>query len=471
MDLHIGQIIQKEVERQGIPVEVFAKSINRERTTAYGIFARKYPDTALIELISKALKKNIFELAAKEMDETLQQEKAISSGDGEYLDSVDRTRRWFEKEYPDHLLFCHENFYTRDEIKEVLTDFFKDTTVKPLLIIEVGYTFCCAEVVRQMAQEFYGTNGCAVCPKDLNNVVKLRSLPKHVFIDYVDQNSYGSEEGVEQRLSSVYQAQQDMKKHIVCILHVETENEKFEAFSLWKDQFFITEYVWNRKSLLSWAIDSGQHQKLIDYIRYAKPGCLGTDYGVPADYPTRHAYTQQDFEFVTYCLDHNMDINPLIYHHRPISFAEEVSRFDKDYKPSEPTDYKPTPASRTLSMDLDINGEEFSETITLSADQAAVLIYLYEQAVKGPLNDLDEDDVNEQFFPWLQENHPELAEAIITQTEKELENRLNIGDFNDTEPYREYLYCVPPSSEEDGWWLAEGNEYKFYLGDLPARII
>ncbi len=54
---------------------------------------------------------------------------------------------------------------------------------------------------------------------------------------------------------------------------------------------------------------------------------------------------------------------------------------------------------------------------------------------------------------------------------KELENRLNIGDFNDTEPYREYLYCVPPSSEEDGWWLAEGNEYKFYLGDLPARII
>ena len=53
MDLHIGQIIQKEVERQGIPVEVFAKSINRERTTVYGIFARKYPDTALIELISK----------------------------------------------------------------------------------------------------------------------------------------------------------------------------------------------------------------------------------------------------------------------------------------------------------------------------------------------------------------------------------------------------------------------------------
>ena len=121
-------------------------------------------------------------------------------------------------------------------------------------------------------------------------------------------------------------------------------------------------------------------------------------------------------------------------------------------------------------MDLDINGEEFSETITLSADQAAVLVYLYEQAVKGPLKDLDEDGVNEQFFPWLQENHPELAEAIITQTEKELENRLNVGDFNDTEPYRERLYCVPPSSEDDGWWLAEGNEYKFYLGNLPERI-
>jgi hypothetical protein len=470
MDIHIGQIIQKEVERQGIPIEVFAKRINRERTTVYGIFGRQWVDTVLVDLISKALKKNIFELIAKEMDETLKQEAAKNTGEGEYLDSVDRTRRWFEKEYPDHLLFCHENFYTRDEIKEVLTDFFKNTTVKPLLIIEVGYTFCCAEVVRQAAQEIYGTNGCAVCPKDLSNVVRLRSLPKRAFVDYVDKNSYGSEEGVEQRLSSVYQAQQDMKKHIVCILHVETEYEKFAAFSLWKDQFFITEYVWNRKSLLSWAIDSGQHQKLIDYIRYCKEtSCLGKDYGVPTDYPTRHAYNQQDFEFVTYCLDHNMNINPLVNRHRPISFAEEVSRFDKDYKPS--PGYEPLPVTRTLNMDLDINGEEFSESIGLSVDEAAVLIYLYKQAVKGPLKDLDEDGINEQFFPWLQENHPELADSIISHTEKELTSRLNVGDFNETGPYREYLYCIPPSSPDDGWCLDEGNEYKFYLGDLPERIV
>ena len=59
MDIHIGQIIQKEVERQGIPIEVFAKRINRERTTVYGIFGRQWVDTVLVDLISKALKNQV----------------------------------------------------------------------------------------------------------------------------------------------------------------------------------------------------------------------------------------------------------------------------------------------------------------------------------------------------------------------------------------------------------------------------
>jgi hypothetical protein len=314
-----------------------------------------------------------------------------------------------------------------------------------------------------MAQVYFGNKGYAVCPKALNNVVALRSVPQPVLSDYIDKNGYGSEEAIENRLSDIYQAQQDLKKHFVGILHVESQDEKYVALDMWKDQFLIAEYIWNRNSLLSWAIDSKQNPQLIDYIRYHKMEYgKEPDLGVDAHYPTNHAYSQQDFEYVSECLKKNMDIDPFKGHYRPMRFAKEVANFDKNKKD---TGYKPISLKRTVGIGLSVNGCDIDEGIELPYDDVATLVYIYDQAVKGPLKGLDEDALDEQFFPWLQENHPILANVIIEATEEALENRMTMDDDDD------YYKSIINHYRIDDWWsLNDDNDIKYYLGSFPERV-
>ena len=463
MAVHIGEIIQKEVERLQWSEDYFADKIGTTRSNVYNIYKRPNFNTDQLRKISKELGINILQLVAKEMEE----EMAKSAGEGEFLDSVGELRRDLEKENPGMRIIGGDDITReREEMKQVLEEYFKKPHVKPLLIIEVGYTFCAVEVVKQMAQDYFGNKGYAVCPKTLNNVVALRSVPQPVLSDYIDMNGYGSEEAIEHRLSDIYQAQQDTKKHYVCILHVESPYEKYEALDLWKGQFLVTEYKWNRNSLLSWAIDTKQHPQLIDYIRYHKMEYgKEPDLGVDAFYPTNHAYSQQDFEYVSECLEKNMDINPLRDHYRPMRFAKEVANFDKNKKD---TGYKPISLKRTVGIGLSVNGCDIDEGIELPYDDVATLVYIYDQAVKGPLKDLDEDGLDEQFFPWLQENHPILANVIIDATEEALENRMGMDDDDDY--YKGIIYHHRPSSMDDWWSLADGNEIKYYLGGFPDRV-
>ena len=465
MAVHIGEIIQKEVERQGLSEEFFADKIGTTRSNVYNIYKRQHFDTDQLRKISKVLNKNILLLVAQEMED----EMAKSAGEGEFLDSVGKLRRDIEKENPDmRIIGGNDVTREREEMKNVLEEYFQKPHVKPLLIIEVGYTFCAVEVVRQMAQEYFGNKGYAICPKTLNNVVALRSVPQPVLSDYIDKNGYGSEEAIENRLSEIYQAQQDTKKHFVCILHVESQNEKYEALDLWKDQFIISEYIWNRSSLLSWAIDSKQHPQLINYIRYHKMEYgKEPDLGVDAHYPTNHAYSQQDFEYVSECLEKKMDINPFKDHYRPVRFAKEVASFNKNKKN---TGYMPISLKRTVGIGLTINGNDIDLGIQLPYDDVATLVYIYDQAVKGPLKGLDEDALDEQFFPWLQKNHPILANVIVDATEGTLAERMTIGGPEETDYYREIIYHYEPCSMDDWWSLADGNEIKYYLGSFPERV-
>ena len=286
--------------------------------------------------------------------------------------------------------------------------------------------------------------------------------------DYIDKNGYGSEEAIENRLSEIYQAQQDVKKHFVGILHVASPYEKYEALDLWKDQFIISEYIWNRSSLLSWAIDNKQHPQLINYIRYHKMEYgKEPDLGVDAHYPTNHTYSQQDFEYVSECLEKKMDINPFKDHYRPVRFAKEVASFNKDKKD---TGYKPISLKRTVGIGLTINGNDIDLGIQLPYDDVATLVYIYDQAVKGPLKGLDEDALDEQFFPWLQKNHPILANVIVDATEETLAERMTIGGPEETDYYREIIYHYEPCSMDDWWSLADGNEIIYYLGGFPERV-
>ena len=457
MKVHIGEIIKKEMERQKMSKEEFADKISTSRSNIYNIFERQHFNTGQLETISKVLNKNVFLLIAKEMEREM-------TGEGEFLDSVGKLRRDLEKDNPGmRIIGGNDTAREREEMKQVLEEYYKKPHVKPLLIIEVGYTFCAVEVVRQMAQDFLGDKGYAVCPKALNNVVALRSVPQPVLSDYIDKNGYGSEEAIENRLSEIYQAQQDVKKHFVCMLHVESKYEIYEALDLWKEQFFVVEYIWNRRSLLSWAVDTKQHPQLIDYIQYHKIEYgKETDLGVGAHYPTNHAYSQQDFEYVSECLEKNMDTDPLRDYYRPMSFAKEVAQFDKNEKN---TGYKPISLKRTVGIGLTVNGCDIDEGIELPYDDVATLVYIYDQAVKGPLKGLDEDALDEQFFPWLQENHPILANVIIEATEEALENRMAMDDDDD------YYKSIINHYRIDDWWsMNDDNDIKYYLGGFPDRV-
>ena len=460
MAVHIGEIIQKEVKRQHLSEGEFANLINTTRTNVYDIYKRPDFKTGHLRDIGKALGINIFKLISKEMEEDM----AKSAGEGEFLESVGKLRRDLEKENPGMRIIGGDGIAReREEMKKVLEEYFKNPHVKPLLIIEMGYTFCAVEVVRQVAQDFFGDKGYAVCPKAMNNVVALRSVPQPVLSDYIDKNGYGSEEAIENRLSEIYRAQQDTKKHFVCILHIESQNEKYEALDLWKEQFFVVEYIWNRRSLLSWAVDTKQHPQLIDYIQYHKIEYgKEPDLGVGAHYPTNHAYSQQDFEYVSECLEKNMDTDPLRDYYRPMSFAKEVAQFDKNEKN---TGYKPISLKRTVGIGLTVNGCDIDEGIELPYDDVATLVYIYDQAVKGPLKDLDEDGLDEQFFPWLQENHPILANVIIDATEEALENRMTMDDDDD------YYKSIINHYRIDDWWsMNDDNDIKYYLGGFPDRV-
>lgn len=62
----IGELIELEVRKQGIPITVFAKLINCQRNNVYDIFKRNTIDIALLANISKVLKHNFFEDVAKD---------------------------------------------------------------------------------------------------------------------------------------------------------------------------------------------------------------------------------------------------------------------------------------------------------------------------------------------------------------------------------------------------------------------
>ena len=54
-NIHIGNIIEKKLTEKSMTIAEFAHSIDRERTTVYGIFKRKSIDIELLIKISKVL--------------------------------------------------------------------------------------------------------------------------------------------------------------------------------------------------------------------------------------------------------------------------------------------------------------------------------------------------------------------------------------------------------------------------------
>lgn len=88
----IGDLINEEVRRHGMPVTKFAKEINCQRNNVYDIFNRSNMDIDLLKRISKVLDVNFFQKIANDLDLVCeeaenvnqQEQKAVS----QFLDVV-----------------------------------------------------------------------------------------------------------------------------------------------------------------------------------------------------------------------------------------------------------------------------------------------------------------------------------------------------------------------------------------------
>jgi len=121
----------------------------------------------------------------------------------------------------------------------------------------------------------------------------------------------------------------------------------------------------------------------------------------------------------------------------------------------------------TLVLNLAINGVGYyTVQITLPSHVFPDLLYSYTRAIHGPLKGLDEDDVAEQFFPWLEKHCPRQAQYIKDAIEDCLTELLAEPD---SDQYREILNYLPPFSMDSGYRLLD-NQIDYLIEKLPDSI-
>lgn len=494
MKMHIGKLIEEEVKRQGLTPNQFAGLISTSRTNVYHIFNRETIDMELLARISKALHRNFFVEMAAEMASLLGAAEPPATMANFKMESLTHPLR---KEIKGR--FFSESEYTkdRDELKNVLKEYFESEHRIPLLILESGYTFGAREVVKQVAREVFRGSGSIPCPKILD-VTKVKVMPERVIVDYIDINTYDSLEESDRRLNEICQIQKDLTKKIVCIIHtdpiISLPGPKDEVtFDQWGcqwgiflsryEQCFITVYEWDRHSLLSWALDHGLHLYVVNYIKNHKVKNSDMDYqlssgnisfgqtviGLPVtrrsvDYPTAHAYTQNEWKYVS------------TFIHEKRSLMEEyvLRRFIQDvidFNEKSPEDYKNDDEKKKekyikIECWIEVNGYMFdNEHIYLPARKAHALFYLYNLAWETDLKGLDDYDDWEEFDAWLKKHHPKMAQAVIEAAEDYLIERL---DFDEPEgQYRNNIPCEAPGGIDEGWGIMPDLEYKICPYNVP----
>ena len=491
MDIPIGQIIREEVDRQGMTIDEFAKRISTSRTNAYDIFNRLSIDMELLERISKVLHRNFFAEMAKQMNLQLQALPEESTMANVKLKSLVHP---LEKDFEGKVY--SEATYTKDRegLKALLKEYYESDHRIPLLILEAGYTFGAREVVKQVASEVFHNAGSAPCPKMLD-MSRVKSMPAKVLIDYIDCNTFDSIEASDERLNEICRIQGDVNKKFVCIVHTNpivswpaTGSDK--SFDLWGsemsiflsryEQFFITVYRWNRQSLLSWATDTGLNEYVLNYIRNHKvPGYIRRDYqltnahvsffgmalGLPAlhegiDYPTPEAYLLSEWQYVSDFITNQGDISKELHFRH---FIQDIIDFNK----MDAAEYLATrkPQMRLLECHIEVAGVLVdSMSIILPEMAVGALSYLHDQAMATDLKGLDEESAHEQFFPWLEQHHPQLAQELIKAADEELAELLAEPD---SDYYRDNIPHDPPYSIDSYWTIKPGLKYNIMPYNLP----
>ena len=121
---------------------------------------------------------------------------------------------------------------------------------------------------------------------------------------------------------------------------------------------------------------------------------------------------------------------------------------------------------KVLDISLIINGVNFDESLELPQEVFPLLIYAYSCALDGPLKNMDDEQLDENFFPWLIDNHPRLACFIMNAVEDLLTERI-ADDVEGT--YRDVINYEEPADIND-WYALSDNKIKYMLGGLTERI-
>ena len=483
MKTKIGQLIKEEVERQGLTANQFAKMISTSRTNVYHRFNRDNIDMELLIRISKALHRNFFTEMASETAYLLGTEAPPATMANLKLASLTHPLR--EE--------CNAKFFSpaeytkdRESLKVVLKEYFESDHRLPLLILETGYTYGAREVVKQVAQEVFKGCGSCPCPK-LIDVAKVKIMPERVLVDYIDKNTFDSLEESDSRVNELCLVQKEVTKKFVCIIHTDPivalpNTDRKVSFDQWGcelgiflaryEQCFITIYRWNRSSLLSWAEDNRLHKYVVNYIRQHQVEKGQGDYqlatghvtigdiliGLPLnrrgiDYPTIHAYLQGDWEFVSKCIDQEIDKNEGL-------FLQGLIQDIIDFNEMDPEKYLSTRKGPKVCFrcDYSVDGYELQDELLIDQKHYDTLGYLYNLALQTDLKGLNGDAVDEQFYPWLTEHHPTMAQVLVNAANEKVAEELG----EDPE-LREYIPHYEPQSIDDYWQVKEGLDYHFIL--------
>lgn len=461
----------------------FADKICVSRTNVYGIYERKTIDSGLLAKISEVLNHNFFDELRHRVNLKLGIVPSVLANMNMKLTSF----------YNEETVEFSKD---RECLKMLLKEYFENDHRTPLLILETGYTFGAREVVKQMASEVFPGRGSAPCPK-LLEAAELKSESAKVFIDYIDRNTFDSIDESKKRLNEICYVQNDVNKKMVCIIHTDpivTRSEKKDVltFDQWgnemslfperHEQFFIAVYRWNRKSLLSWAIDAGLHEQVLNYIRnHQVPDDVRRDHqlsnirrdffeiiqGKPAqqngiDYPTAQAYLQSEWEYASDFIAAGHDLDEEQHLH---DFIQDIIGFNEMCAKHNNAAEKPK--TKYVECNVEVDGYLLEGLkLVLTETEAGALSDLYHQAWETDLKGLDEYDDMDKFFPWLEEHNPEMAQTLVWAAESALADLL----AEDLEGIHiENIPHVAPQSFDDYWAVEAGLKYNITPCDLPKR--
>lgn len=459
----LGEIIWETVKDRGMTVIQFAAQIGQSRQTVYKIFSGTSVDTLLLKQISKVLNRDFFQLLSTELlsDESLSTRETLSgvSEVGIYsaIGPTGHDSRLMRKKRP--------SMRDRDELKGIIEEYIMTELYRPLVILEQGYTFGAAEVVEQVSREVYGNKGCTACPRVMT-AQTMRISTHKVFLDHIDEHTFGSEVELEQHLSKVAEVQQETGKHIIVTLHLSENQSINDFFGAWKELLLCVEYQWNRASLLSWARDHKLHTDVLSFIEYRKelPEVLEKA-SMPQFFPTAQRCTAAQWEeaseyFVNY--RNTMNRDSALFHKGLIAELENYIDSNRNYR-----GVIERSQAVVIEGDILINGNATGFDLYMAQEDAAVLCYLYDWAKQNVLQGIDEDQHYEPFDAWLKLKHPAMYQKAIDAFVDAINERLTEPGVFDNDEHTPYDLTFATSYDNDEWHV-EDNEL-FIGGFAPKK--